>query len=237
MGSAVVTIALNSSRRRKETRRFSRLWGKLKSKIYDTAIVPLTSHWYAEVLGQIEHGSRILDIGVGTGSALVANGHILQERNIAVVGVDYDAGYVATCQELIARHRLSQYVSATCCSLYVYYPEKQERFDHVYFSGSFMILPDGPGALRHAVSLLKDTTTGRLYFTQTFQLKRNYLLEWVKPILAYLTSIDFGKVTYAEDFEKVLQEAGIAIISSKRLDDGNASRGRESRLVVAQSRG
>jgi SAM-dependent methyltransferase len=195
--------------------------------------VPFTSKWYQEVLYNIPPGSRILDVGIGTGAALVANAALVREKNLRVVGVDYDADYIEKCKDLIASYSLSDNISATCCSFYDY--KDEERFDHVYFSGSFMILPDAQGALRHALELLRDTTNGRLYFTQTFELARNAFLEKIKPILTYFTSIDFGSVTYVEEFEKVLQEAGVVVVSSTRIEDGKASRGRESRLVVARS--
>lgn len=235
MGSAVaVAINYSLSRRRKDPAIDRSLWGKLRSFVYDGAIVPFTSKWYQKVLCSVPPGSRILDVGIGTGSALVANADILREKHITVVGVDYDAAYIRKCQDLITLGGLSDYISATCCSFYDY--QDEERFDHVYFSGSFMILPDAVEALRHGLRLLKDDTNGRLYFTQTFELERNTFLEKIKPALTYITSIDFGRVTYVEDFEKVLQEAGVVVMSSTRIEDGKASRRRESRLVVARSR-
>jgi SAM-dependent methyltransferase len=233
VGSTVTLAAVNYSllsRRRKDS-----LWGKLRCWIYDGAIVPLTSKWYQEVLYNIPPGSRVLDVGIGTGAALVANANLVREKHITLVGVDYDAAYIEKCQVLIDSHSLSDHVSATCCSFYGY--KDEERFDHIYFSGSFMILPDPQGALRHALGLLKDTTNnGRLYFTQTFELSRNVFLEKLKPALAYLTSIDFGRVTYVEELEEVFQEVGVVVVSSTQIHDGNASRGRESRLLVVARR-
>lgn len=234
MGSAVAMAVNYSLSRRREDNAIDRpLWGRLRSFIYDGAIVPFTSKWYQKVLFSIPPGSRILDVGIGTGAALVTNADILKEKHITVVGIDYDAAYVRKCQDLITLGGLSDYISVACCSFYDY--QDEERFDHVYFSGSFMILPDAVEALRHAQGLLRDTN-GRLYFTQTFELERNPFLEKIKPALTYITSIDFGRVTYVGDFEKVLQEAGVEVMSSTRIEDGKASRGRESRLVVARSR-
>jgi Methyltransferase domain len=210
--------------------------GKVRSAIYDSAIVSFTSKWYAEVLSALPDRARLLDIGIGTGAALVANADLIRFKDLTVVGVDYDAGYVARCNSLIEEHRLGRHVSAVYCSFYEYAPVDGRLFDHVYFSGSFMILPDAAGALRRAVDLLRDREDGRLYFTQTFELRKNTLLEWLKPTMSYWTTIDFGNVTYVEDFDAALLEGDVIAVSTKRINDGKASEGvRESRLVVARS--
>ena len=45
--------------------------------IYDVIIVNMTARWYAAVLAQLgahlPAGARVLDVGIGTGSALAAN--------------------------------------------------------------------------------------------------------------------------------------------------------------------
>lgn len=211
-------------------------FGSIRSAIYDNAIVSFTTKWYSAVLDEIPANSRLLDIGVGTGAALVANAEIIRLKNLTIVGVDYDAAYIDRCKDLIEKNQLSRHVTAVCCSFYDYTPADSRLFDHVYFSGSFMILPDAPGALRKAVDLLRDREDGRLFFTQTFELQKNTLLEWVKPKLSYWTTIDFGNVTYVADFDAALNEGGAISVRSTRINDGKVVEGtRESRLVVARS--
>lgn len=211
-------------------------FGKLRSAVYDTAIVSFTAKWYMEVLSDMPEGARLLDVGIGTGAALVKNAELIRAKNLTIVGVDYDAAYIKRCKELVAEHRLGRQVSVECCSFYDYAPADGRLFDHVYFSGSFMILPDSPGALRHAVELLTDREDGRLYFTQTFELRKNPMLEWLKPTMSYWTTIDFGQVTYVEDFDAALFEGDCISVRSSRIADGKATEGvRESRLVVARS--
>jgi SAM-dependent methyltransferase len=206
--------------------------------VYDMMIVSFTSKWYAAVLSQVADNSRLLDVGIGTGAALVANGDLIRAKNLTIVGVDYDAAYIARCNELIAEHQLSAHVSAVCCSFYEYSPPPSDTrlFDNVYFSGSFMILPNSAAALRRAVDLLCDREDGRLFFTQTFELCKNTVLEWVKPTMTYWTTIDFGSVTYVDDFDTALSEGGVVAVSATRIEDGKVVEGvRESRLVVARS--
>lgn len=211
-------------------------FGALRSAIYDKAIVSFTSQWYARVLDELPHNARLLDVGIGTGAALVANADVIRLKNITVVGVDYDAAYIERCRALVAGARLTTHVTAVCCSFYDYEPADARLFDHVYFSGSFMILPDSPAALRRAVELMRDREEGRLYFTQTFELQKNAALEWLKPTMSYWTTIDFGNVTYVEDFDAALLSGDAIAVRSTVINDGKAVEGkRESRLVVARS--
>jgi SAM-dependent methyltransferase len=213
-------------------------FGAWRSSIYDRVIVSFTAKWYASVLSQLADGSRLLDVGVGTGAALVANADLIRAKNLTVVGVDYDTAYIRRCNTLIEEHKLGAHVSAVCCSFYDYAPTPSDPrlFDHVYFSGSFMILPESAAALRKAVDLLRDREDGRLYFTQTFELRKNTLLEWVKPTMTYWTTIDFGNVTYVEDFDSALADGDVVAVSATRIADGKTVEDvRESRLVVARS--
>lgn len=36
-------------------------------------------------------------------------------------------------------------------------------------------------------------------------------MEWLKPRLAALTSVDFGRVTYGDEFEAVLAGGGVTV--------------------------
>jgi prepilin-type N-terminal cleavage/methylation domain-containing protein len=102
-------------------------------------------------------------------------------------------------------------------------------YDAAYFSASFMLLPDPEAALRHVMSLV--VPSGRIYFTQTFQDKRAPLLEKAKPLLVKVTTVDFGKVPYEEDFYRAADSAGMEILEMETLTKGM---GRSSRLVVGR---
>lgn len=211
-------------------------FGRVRSQVYDSAIVPFTTRWYAEVLDELPSNSRLLDVGVGTGAALVANEAKLRAKNITVVGVDYDKAYVDECKANIERAGLGDVVTCFCADFYDFTLPDERLFHNVYFSGSFMILPDSPKAVRKAFDLMVDREEGRLFFTQTFELQKNTMLEWFKPALAYVTSIDFGRVTYGEDFDAALAEGNAIAVMTRRIDDGKAVEGvRESRLVIARS--
>eukprot|EP00161_Ancyromonas_sigmoides_P006703 TRINITY_DN17760_c0_g1_i1.p1 TRINITY_DN17760_c0_g1~~TRINITY_DN17760_c0_g1_i1.p1 ORF type:complete len:129 (-),score=30.74 TRINITY_DN17760_c0_g1_i1:36-422(-) len=108
--------------------------------IYDTFIPSFTAGLYREVLLRLPNKTSVLDIGIGTGTALVRNEGLLREREISWMGVDLDADYVRKCERLIAKHDLTHLVRVVPQSIYDFAPG--ESFDCAYFSDSFMLLPD-----------------------------------------------------------------------------------------------
>jgi SAM-dependent methyltransferase len=198
---------------------------KVRARVYDAAIVPLTAAWYRAVLERLPEHCRVLDVGIGTGAALVANAALLAVKHVSVTGIDVDSAYVAQCRRAISRANLDQLVDVRLESVY---DHRDADYDAIYFSASFMLLPDPRAALRHVCTLLRPG--GRLYFTQTFEHERSRLAELVKPLLRLVTTIDFGRVTYEADFQAALTGGGVVQEEACALDSG---RRRSSRLVVA----
>jgi ubiquinone/menaquinone biosynthesis C-methylase UbiE len=178
----------------------------IRSRIYDALIIGLTSKWYAAVIDRLPHGASMLDVGIGTAGALVANADRIREKRIRVSGVDIDGDYIERAKERVETSGLGDHVQVNLESVY---DHQGGPYDAVYFSASFMLLPDPEGALSHCVSLLKPD--GRLYFTQTIQTRRSSVMEWFKPLLKRLSSIDFGRVTYEQDFKDQIQAAGLEL--------------------------
>ncbi len=202
------------------------LAARLRGRIYDAAIPGTTTAWYGAVLDRLPDGARVLDVGIGTGAALLAHAGRLRARRLVVVGIDIDAAYVARCRAAIARADAGAHVSAQTESVY---DHRGGPYDAVYFSASFMLLPDPVAALRHVATLLAPG--GRLFFTQTFEHRRSRLVEWIKPLLRRVTTIDFGRVTYESDFRATLAAAGVVIDDFVVLNGGAR---RSGALVVAR---
>jgi len=198
----------------------------VRAWIYDRALLPLTSSWYREVLLRVPPGSRILDVGIGTGGALARNAGLLIERDLRVTGVDIDKEYVTRCRRRMARAGLRGRVETHLVSIYDF---AEHGFDAAYFSASFMLMPDPERALRHVIGLLGPT--GRVFFTQTFQERRSPLMEKMKPLLRTLTTVDFGEVTYEDDFLALLETTGMQITETDTL---GSRRDWSYRLVVAE---
>lgn len=198
----------------------------MRAWIYDAALLPLTTRWYAEVLDRVPHGTRMLDVGIGTGGALVRNAARLRDKDVHVVGVDVDLQYVERAKAAVAKAGLADRVDVRLESVT---DHRGGPYGAVYFSASFMLLPDPVAALQHVVSQLGEG--GRVYFTQTFQDRRSPVLERLKPLLGKVTTIEFGRVTYEQDFRDTVARAGCSL---EELTTMQTSGPRSYRLAVAR---
>lgn len=178
----------------------------IRSFVYDTLILRLTARWYAEVLRRVPEGATLLDVGIGTAGALLANDDLVKRKGLRVVGVDIDADYIARAQQRLRDSSLAGLAEVRLESVY---DHQGGPYDAVYFSGSFMLLPQPEQALRHCRALLNPG--GRMFFTQTIQKQPNRLMEVLKPMLKRVTSIDFGRVTYEDDFRAQIHAAGLEL--------------------------
>lgn len=73
-----------------------------------------------------------------------------------------------------------------------------------------MIMPDRIRALRIAKQRLSKG--GSIFFLLTLEPYKNYktvIIEKIKPYLKYITTIEFGSITYEKDFELMLREEGL----------------------------
>lgn len=178
----------------------------MRGFIYDRLILGLTSQWYAEVLERIPDGTVLLDVGIGTAGALMANAGRIERKALRVVGIDIDLEYVERARKRLRGSRLEDRVEVRLESVYEH---RGGPYDAVYFSASFMLLPDPEQALRHCCELLRPG--GRIFFTQTIQERRSRWMETLKPLLRRVTTIDFGRVTYREDFEAQIRSARLEL--------------------------
>ena len=111
----------------------------------------MTAQWYSTVLERIDGGARLLDVGIGTATALVRNKEALERKNLVVVGIDYEAEYIKKAGEVVEEAGLQKRVKLNCTSIYD--PKLRmvftgaARFDAAYFSGSLTLMPDPAAAL------------------------------------------------------------------------------------------
>ena len=154
----------------------------LISTVAQLVIIRMTAKWYAAVLADMKTRiaadsrttrHRMLDIGIGTASALAANSRAVIANRVDVVGIDYDAAYIKKAEAVIQKAGLRQCVRVHCCSIFEdrlasrLIQNNESKFDAAYFSGSFTLLPDPAKALQVCRELVKPD--GHIYITQTFQ--------------------------------------------------------------------
>lgn len=174
--------------------------------IYNRIFSPLASGWYRVVLERLPAESYLLDVGIGTGQSLIANAALAREKRLRILGLDIDDEYLVRCRKALDEAGLAAQVEVRNESIY---DHVGGPYDAVYFSSSFPVLPDPDAALRQIRGQLAPE--GRVYFTQTFHHRRSFITERVKPRLHKVTTVDFGRVTYEEDFRRHLEEAGLEL--------------------------
>ena len=204
--------------------------------VYDFLIVHMTQRWYAAVLERLDDGSRVLDVGIGTATALVRNKELVLSKKVRFVGIDYERRYVT--KAVVAKAGLGDTVTVHCLSLY----HSQLRsalagkaaFDAAYFSGSLTLMPDPPAALKVAASMLKPG--GFIYVTQTFQHRPAPIMSRLKPLLRRFTSVDFGKLTYLAEVQQIAAAAGMEILENAPVPGSIDNSSQTARLVVLKSK-
>lgn len=198
----------------------------MRSLIYDTLILSLTSKWYADVLKRMPEQAVLLDVGVGTAGALLANADLVVQKRLRITGIDIDSDYIKRAQQRLSKSPLADQVKVRLESVY---DHQGGPYDVVYFSASFMLLPQPEQALRQCCKLLNPG--GRLVFTQTIHKHPTRWIEILKPMLKRVTSIDFGRVTYERDFKFQICAAGLELEEFTVLADHGS---RASCLAVAR---
>ena len=207
---------------------------RLRSDVYDAVIIRMTKAWYRVVLEDLPSGSRVLDVGIGTASALGENAKLVRTKKLTFVGVDYNAQYISRARRVVDETGISDRVSVHCKSLYdENLPSVTgSDFDAAYFSGSFSLMPDPAEALRVASKLVKDG--GPVYITQTFQKRSIPFLQYFKPAIVYLTSIDFGQLIYERDVLKIIKDAGMVAIRNEVIRGSVDTYWQSARLIVVK---
>lgn len=206
--------------------------------IYDLLIVRMTAKWYKAVLERLKPQDRLLDVGIGTASALAKNADLVLKNQLVIVGIDYEEEYIKKARMVSRYAGLVKQLVLHCKSIYD--PQLQElftgaaSFDAAYFSGSLTLMPDPPGALQAAAAMLKEG--GKIYITQTFQNHPSPVMERVKPLLKHLTTVDFGKLTYRWEVQRIIDDAGMEVLEDAPVPGSIDTKAQTARLIVVQLR-
>ena len=199
----------------------------MRAWIYDRLFKKLSSDWYRQVIEYLPNQSRVLDVGIGTGSSLLSQLDLLKEKELRWFGIDINAPYLNSCQEKINQLQAHDFVKVREQSIYDL--KEDELLDAIYFSASFMLLPDQKQALLTSLDSLQEE--GSICFTQTFETKPAPLMEKIKPLLSKFTTVEFGVVTYEAPFIELLAECGLEVVHNHLMSTQGP---REMRIIVAK---
>lgn len=178
----------------------------------------MTNLWYEAVIEELPTRASVLDVGMGTGTALCRNKTAVRSKGLHFVGIDYNRTYVETAREKMVQEGLSKAVQCLHGSVYEVdkHPDlPKEKFNAIYFSGSFSLMPSPPDALRATAALLKPG--GKIYITQTFQKKATWGMRTLKPLLKFITTIDFGGLVMEYEVAKMVEAADMRIERSEKI--------------------
>lgn len=197
----------------------------LSAQIYNAFIVKMTSEWYRAVLSDLSPNSVVLDVGIGTAGALMTNDDLIQKKNLRIYGIDITPQYVQAAQEAIQLSSLEKQVQVARYSIHDVpsiqsWLGKNQNIDVVYFSGSFSLLPDSLQALQAAQKLVKPG--GSIYITQTYASTSSLVGRRLKPLIRYLTTIDFGQLVTTDAVLRVLKGSQLEIVAHEDMQQTNA---------------
>ena len=100
------------------TQQLSLYYSRAKSFVYDVMILRMTEKWYRAVLNRLDDGTLLLDVGIGTGGALLRCQDLIEAKNLKVVGIDIDAAYVEAGRASVEQAGLSDRISLNKVDVY-----------------------------------------------------------------------------------------------------------------------
>jgi ubiquinone/menaquinone biosynthesis C-methylase UbiE len=201
----------------------------MKNYLYKLVIYNVTDLCYNNCLNYFPSGSRILDVGIGNGMMLRNYHGLIKSKNFSIVGIDINKDYLSHCSSLIRDCRLEDHIQIFHEPVECYEPPEKGYFDYILFSMSFMLFSDQELVLDRVRKWLKPG--GKILFFQTMFQNRSLFMEFIKPKLKYVTTVDFGRVTYDDGFFDLLRKKKLNI-DEDRLIKKEWFKG-EYRLIIS----
>jgi ubiquinone/menaquinone biosynthesis C-methylase UbiE len=200
------------------------------NNLYNLIFSDMTKLCYSNCLKLYPRNAMILDVGIGNGVMIKKNHKLIKEKNLRITGLDINRHYLEHCRKMIHEFKLEQQVMVLHKSILSFSPQEQFCYDYIFFGQSFMLMNDQEKILERTREWLKPD--GKVVFFQTMFKNKSKLMEFVKPRLKFLTTVDFGKVTYEKDFYELLDQGNFSPCEDKLLKK-NVFKG-EHRLIITQ---
>jgi len=181
----------------------------MRNYLYKLIIDDVTDHCYRNSLEYFPANSKILDVGIGNGLMIKKYHSLIKSKNLKIVGIDINKSYLNHCNSLINKWDLDGHISIYNTPVECYEPPETDYFDYILFSMSFMLFDDQELVIDRIRQWLKPT--GKVLFFQTMFRRKSPFIEFIKPKLKYLTTIDFGRITYDNEFHSMLERKKVSV--------------------------
>lgn len=173
-----------------------------------------TPSLYRKALDYFPKGSKILEVGIGTGMCLSENSDIIKQKNLNIVGIDIDDEYIQKCKQTIQEAGLSDFCSAETKDLF----DVEDKFDYVFFMESYPVIPrEIMKNMLFKAQSLTHVTFGNLVLVHNLCDSGGVLWKVIKRNLKYVVGADFGRVTSTKDWESFLKEMQFESRTKKML--------------------
>ena len=186
----------------------------MRNLLYNLIINEFTENCYENCLNYFPDSSTILDVGIGNGKMLKRYHRLIKSKNLKITGVDINRVYLSNCRRLVHNYRLENYLKLYHEPIESFEPDGHRWFDFILFSMSFMLFENQESILEKVKGCLKQD--GQIIFFQTMFKERSRFLEFIKPKLKYITTIDFGKMTYESEFFALLERQNLSVTRNRR---------------------
>jgi len=165
-----------------------------------------TAKYYKLLFNKIGAGSKIIDIGVGTGYNLVKNRNTILDKNLYIYGIDIDKQYNDYCKKLIKDNKMNMNINIEFIDFFDV--KEYLEYDYAIFGQSFPVIPRNimTDMLTHTKKLIKYE--GKIIFLHQLDDEGNinHLFYKLKPQLKNIPFvwIDSGIATSKIEFERWL---------------------------------
>lgn len=187
----------------------------IRQRFYDLLVGSVTHLCYDAGLSYFRDHSSVLDAGIGNGFMIPRFHALIKSKGLHITGIDISTAALAECARRIEKYGLEEHIQLHCSPIESFKPRNSQYYDFIFFSQTFMLMNDQRSVLRRAKQLAAGG--GELVFFQSMHNKRKPLLEIFKPKLKYLIGIDFGKVTYEDQFMNLLAEEKLQVRQDRLL--------------------
>lgn len=181
---------------------------------HPTASPVATPHAFVKILDRMPAGSRVLDLGVGSGVYLEHAPviELIKERKLMVDGIDISAPNVDICKERIKKAGLEKQFTVICQDVRTLKAEYDGKYDAILFMESFPVMSKALflDIFVNVQRLLKPKTgVNFLYHNlgdeEKLGLATRIIGKIGKPTLKLLVGIDFGRLTTKTEMDELVK--------------------------------